>query len=242
MSATETPTTATDPAATAVTATFTEPLRGTDMVETFTVIRGELGAPHLSVLPVLGDRGPQAEPLARTCAMLDSLYADRQPHGWRITSVPGKDSRAARIVLQSDVNVMADVIGHESDGDRGPVLTSIVGPISLAAGVHVHNAKNCSPITVPGASYFSLGAPGSQSSSVTWHAIRKAAASSSIWTKASCSACWTARFPPRAATAPCVPSGARKCATPSPTLSRRAATRARQRWPSPRVVRSSVGA
>lgn len=141
MSATETPINATDPAATAVTATFTEPLRGTDMVETFTVIRGELGAPHLSVLPVLGDRGPQAEPLARTCAMLDSLYADRQPHGWRITSVPGKDSRAARIVLQSDVNVMADVIGHESDGDRGPVLTSIVGPISLAAGVHVHNGE-----------------------------------------------------------------------------------------------------
>lgn len=141
MSATETSSTATDPADTAVTATFTEPLRGTDMVETFTVIRGELGAPHLSVLPVLGDRGPQAEPLARTCAMLDSLYADRQPHGWRISSVPGKDSRAARVVLQSDLNVMADVIGHESDGDRGPVLTSIVGPISLAAGVHVHNGE-----------------------------------------------------------------------------------------------------
>ncbi|PZP37855.1 MAG: hypothetical protein DI613_00815 [Kocuria rhizophila] len=131
----------TSPAATALTATFTQPLRGTDMVETFTVIRGELGAPHLSVLPVLGDRGPQAEPLARTSAMLDSLYADRQPHGWRITSVPGKDSRAARHVLHSDLNIMADVIGHESNVDRGPVLTSIVGPITLAAGVHVHNGE-----------------------------------------------------------------------------------------------------
>lgn len=133
--------TVTSPAATALTATFTQPLRGTDMVETFTVIRGELGAPHLSVLPVLGDRGPQAEPLARTSAMLDSLYADRQPHGWRITSVPGKDSRAARHVLHSDLNIMADVIGHESNVDRGPVLTSIVGPITLAAGVHVHNGE-----------------------------------------------------------------------------------------------------
>ncbi|PBB08836.1 hypothetical protein CKW39_06955 [Kocuria sp. WRN011] len=131
----------TSPAATALTATFTQPLRGTDMVETFTVIRGELGAPHLSVLPVLGDRGPQAEPLARTSAMLDSLYADRQPHGWRITSVPGKDSRAARHVLHSDLNIMADVIGHESNVDRGPVLTSIVGPITLAAGVHAHNGE-----------------------------------------------------------------------------------------------------
>lgn len=133
--------TVTSPAATALTATFTQPLRGTDMVETFTVIRGELGAPHLSVLPVLGDRGPQAEPLARTSAMLDSLYADRQPHGWRITSVPGKDSRAARHVLHSDLNIMADVIGHESNVDRGPVLTSIVGPITLASGVHVHNGE-----------------------------------------------------------------------------------------------------
>lgn len=133
--------TVTSPAATALTATFTQPLRGTDMVETFTVIRGELGAPHLSVLPVLGDRGPQAEPLARTSAMLDSLYADRQPHGWRITSVPGKDSRAARHVLHSDLNIMADAIGHESNVDRGPVLTSIVGPITLAAGVHVHNGE-----------------------------------------------------------------------------------------------------
>ena len=129
------------PAAHAVTATCPEPLRGTDMVETFTVLRGELGAPHLSALPALGDRGPQAEPLARTCAMLDSLYADRQPHGWRITSVSGKDSRLAHQLLRSDVNVMADVLGHESGGDRGPVLISIVGPVSLAAGVHVHNGE-----------------------------------------------------------------------------------------------------
>ena len=141
MSAPDTSATAGGPAATAVTATFTAPLRGSDMVETFTVIRGELGSPHLSVLPVLGERGPQAEPLARTAAMLDSLYADRQPHGWRITSVPGKDSRAAHHVLHSDLNIMADVIGHESDSDHGPVLISIVGPVSLAAGVHVHNGE-----------------------------------------------------------------------------------------------------
>lgn len=125
----------------AVTATTVAPLRGTDAVETFTVIRGELGAPHLSCLPILGERGPHAEPLARTCAVLDSLYADRQPHGWRITSVPGRDSRAAHQLLRSDLNAMADVIGHESDGDRGPVLVSLVGPVTLAAGVHLHNGE-----------------------------------------------------------------------------------------------------
>ena len=35
----------------AVTATLTRPLRGTDLVETFTVLRGELGAPHRAAVP-----------------------------------------------------------------------------------------------------------------------------------------------------------------------------------------------
>lgn len=130
-----------DPAASAVTAALGWPLRGTDMLETLTVLRGELGAPHLSELPVLPDRGPHAEAEARTCAMLDSLYADRQPHGWRITSTPGQDSRAARHLLNSDLNVLADVLGAESGGDRGPVLISLVGPVSLAARVHLHNGE-----------------------------------------------------------------------------------------------------
>ena len=55
----------------AVTATLTRSLRGTDLLETFTVLRGELGAPHLATVPLLPERGPHAELAARTCAVLD---------------------------------------------------------------------------------------------------------------------------------------------------------------------------
>lgn len=130
-----------EPSDTAVTATLTRPLRGTDMVQAVSVIRGELGSPQLSVLPVLGDRGPRAQEPARTCAVLDSLYADRQPHGWRLSSVPGADSRAASALLSSDLNVLADVIGAESGADRSPVAVSFVGPVTLAATVHLHNGE-----------------------------------------------------------------------------------------------------
>lgn len=125
----------------AITATLTRALRGTDFPETFTVLRGELGAPHLSTVPLLPERGPHAELAARTCAVLDSLYADRQPHGWRISGVHGDDSRRARQQLTSDLNVVADVLGAESGADTGPVAFSLLGPVSLAATVHVHNGE-----------------------------------------------------------------------------------------------------
>ena len=125
----------------AVTATLTRPLRGTDLLETFTVLRGELGAPHLSPVPLLPDRGPHAELAARTCAALDGLYADRQPHGWRLGGVPGDDSRRARALLAGDLNMVADVLGAESGADTGPVLFTVLGPVSLAATVHVRNGE-----------------------------------------------------------------------------------------------------
>ncbi|MFI7483319.1 hypothetical protein ACH9EU_13015 [Kocuria sp. M1R5S2] len=111
---------------------------GTDAVESVTLLRGELGAPHLSFLPVLPARGPAAEPVARTAAVLDELHADRQPHGLRVSGVPGKDSRAARALLASDVNVLADVIGAESGTDDAPVKTQLVGPLTLSARLHLH--------------------------------------------------------------------------------------------------------
>ena len=125
----------------AVTATLTRPLRGTDLVETFTVLRGELGAPHRAAVPLLPDRGPHAELAARTCAVLESLHADRQPHGWRVTGVAGDDSRQARGLLASDLNAVADVLGAESGADSAPVVLTLLGPVSLAATVHVRNGE-----------------------------------------------------------------------------------------------------
>lgn len=129
------------PTGDAVTATLTRPLRGTDLPETFTVLRGELGAPHLSAVPLLPERGPHAELAARTCAVLEELHADRQPHGWRVSAVPGDDSRRARALLAADLNMVADVLGAESGADTGPVLLTLLGPVSLAATVHVRNGE-----------------------------------------------------------------------------------------------------
>jgi|GEM_PF-4306480 len=56
----------------AVTATLTRPLRGTDVVETFTVLRGELGDPHRAAVPVLPERGPHAELAALHLADADA--------------------------------------------------------------------------------------------------------------------------------------------------------------------------
>ncbi|WP_101852023.1 hypothetical protein [Kocuria flava] len=121
-----------------VTGTALGVLPGTDVLEAVTLVRGELGAPHLSFLPVLPDRGPVAGPVARTAAVLEELHADRQPHGWRVSGTPGKDSRAARALLGSDVNVLADVVGAETGPDDAPVKTQLLGPVSLAAELHLH--------------------------------------------------------------------------------------------------------
>jgi hypothetical protein len=127
-----------DPDVPHVTGTALGSMPGTDVVESVTLLRGELGAPHLSFLPVLPARGPAAEPVARTAAVLEELHADRQPHGLRVSGVPGKDSRAARALLASDVNVLADVIGAESGTDAAPVKTQLLGPLSLTAQLYLH--------------------------------------------------------------------------------------------------------
>ncbi len=127
-----------DPDVPGVVGTALGTMPGTDVLESVRLLRGELGAPHISFLPALPARGAAAQPLARTAAVLDELHADQQPHGLRVSGVPGKDSRAARALLAGDVNVLADVIGAESGPDDAPVKTQLVGPLSLAAGLHLH--------------------------------------------------------------------------------------------------------
>lgn len=128
----------TDPDVPHVVGTALGAMPGTDVLETVTLLRGELGAPHISFLPSLPARGAAADPVARTAAVLDELHADRQPHGLRVSGVPGKDSRAARALLAGDVNVLADVIGAESGPDDAPVKTQLLGPLTLAARLHLH--------------------------------------------------------------------------------------------------------
>ncbi len=123
-----------------VTATAPGTWPGTDPLEAAKTIRGELGEPHLPFLVELPARGVGADPVGRTAAMLVDLPVDLQPHGWRLVDRPGIDSRRADSLLSRDINTLADVIGvEEAPGSR--LKVSLQGPLSLAAGLHLHNGE-----------------------------------------------------------------------------------------------------
>lgn len=122
-------------------ATVVGALPGTSALEAYSVLRGELGAPHRSGLLPLPQRSAVADDLPRTVAVLTELWCDLQPHGWRLQRHDSKESRAARSLLASDLNVLADVIGAESDGDLEPVTTQLLGPTTLAARLHLHGGE-----------------------------------------------------------------------------------------------------
>lgn len=122
-------------------ATVVGALPGEALIEAVSTLRGELGAPHRSGLPPMPQRGASAETVPRTVSVLTELHCDLQPHGWRIQRHDSKDSRAADSLLAGDLNVLADVIGAETGGDREPVSTELLGPATLAARLHLHNGE-----------------------------------------------------------------------------------------------------
>jgi len=123
-----------------VTATGLGSWPGDDPVEAAKIIRGELGSPHLPFLAELPDRGVGSDALGRTATLLEELAVDVQPYGWRLVDRPGKDFRRAASALATDINVLADVAGME-DNPAAEIKVQLVGPLSLAAGLHLHNGE-----------------------------------------------------------------------------------------------------
>ncbi|MBP3044587.1 hypothetical protein KKR91_12535 [Arthrobacter jiangjiafuii] len=128
------------PASTTVTATALGSWPGTDPAEATRIIRGELGDPHLPFLVELPARGPGADALGRTAALLVDLAVDVQPHGWRLVPRPGKDHRRAVSLLGQDINALADVAGVEERPGKA-LKVSLRGPLSLAAGLYLHSGE-----------------------------------------------------------------------------------------------------
>lgn len=122
------------------TATALGPWPGLDPVEATRIIRGELGSPHLPFLAELPDRGVGADAIGRTASLLVDLAVDVQPHGWRIVDRPGRDLVRARSALSTDINVLADIAGEE-DSAVDEFKVQLRGPLSLAAGLHLHNGE-----------------------------------------------------------------------------------------------------
>ena len=127
-------------APTEVTATGLGPWPGDDPLEAARIIRGELGRPHLPFLAELPDRGVGSDALGRTASLLAELAVDVQPYGWRLVDRPGNDFRRAASALATDINILADVAGAE-DTPAADIKVQMVGPLSLAAGLHLHNGE-----------------------------------------------------------------------------------------------------
>nr|WP_260219909.1 methionine synthase [Streptomyces gossypii] len=85
----------------------------------------------LPYLPELPARGPGADMTGRTAGMLAELYVQLEPSGWRLSDRPGRDTRRARSWLREDL----DALEEFTQGYRGALKVSVVGPWTLAAAL-----------------------------------------------------------------------------------------------------------
>jgi methionine synthase II (cobalamin-independent) len=104
-------------------------LPGADPAEAVRLVLGEL--PDFPHLPELPGRGPGADLIGRTAALLVDVAVDLTPAGWRLVPRPGLDLRRAHDFLERDLDALADV----ADGYTGPFKVQAAGPWTLAAGL-----------------------------------------------------------------------------------------------------------
>lgn len=103
----------------------------TDPREAAAVVAGELlDLPHLPELP---GRGPGADMVGRSAALLVDLHVDLQPSGWRLVDRPGLDERRARSYLSHDLDEMEAAC----QGVAGPVKLQVAGPWTAAAALRL---------------------------------------------------------------------------------------------------------
>ena len=105
------------------TATGIGSMPGENPMEAAQLIHDEL--PDLPYLAELPGRGPGADMIGRTAALLVDIPVEVIPRGWRIADHPGRDMRRARTMLSSDLDAMEEVL----DGYQGPMKIQLAGPM-----------------------------------------------------------------------------------------------------------------
>ena len=110
-------------------ATGLGPMPGTDPDEAIAVVLGEL--PNLPHLPELPARGPGADLVGRTAALLIDMPVETTATGWRLAERPGRDMSRAGGMLSSDLDAMEAATG----GYSGVFKIQLCGPWTLAASV-----------------------------------------------------------------------------------------------------------
>jgi hypothetical protein len=99
-------------------------------MEAARVIAGEL--PDLPYLAELPNRGPGADIIGRTAALLVDISVELAgPRGWRIAERPGRDLGRARSMMSFDLDAMEEVL----DGYAGLLKVQLAGPWTLAATI-----------------------------------------------------------------------------------------------------------
>ncbi|MGY1808091.1 methionine synthase [Blastococcus sp. SYSU D00669] len=104
-------------------------LPGADPHEAVRLVLGEL--PEFPHLPELPGRGPGADLVGRSAALLVDVAVDLTPAGWRLVPRPGVDLRRAHDLLERDLDALTEV----ADGYAGPLKVQAAGPWTLAAGL-----------------------------------------------------------------------------------------------------------
>jgi len=108
-------------------------LPGTSAQEAAQVVAGEF--PHALFMPVLPERGPGADPVGRTAALLSAISSDFStsviPSGWQISRTPGIDMQRAHDFLRQD----QDAIEEHAQGFAEQFTATVVGPVSWCAKV-----------------------------------------------------------------------------------------------------------
>jgi methionine synthase II (cobalamin-independent) len=102
---------------------------GEDPAQTLRMVLGEL--PGLPYLPELPARGPGADLIGRTAALLVDVAVDLTPAGWRLVPRAGLDLRRAKDLLERDLDALTEL----ADAYTGPFKVQAAGPLTLAAGL-----------------------------------------------------------------------------------------------------------
>ncbi|HEY0716796.1 MAG TPA: methionine synthase [Streptosporangiaceae bacterium] len=104
---------------------------GTDPAEAIQAVVDEL--PGFPFLPELPARGPGADLIGRTVALLTGFPVETTTGGWRLADRPGRSMRAAQSMLSSDLDAMEEQLA----GYQGPLKISLAGPWTLAASIEL---------------------------------------------------------------------------------------------------------
>lgn len=111
---------------------------GTEPLEAQLTVLGDLtdvpdGVLGIPFLPVLAQRGPGADPVGRTAALLDQMPVELGPHGWRLADHGGIDAERADAVRREDLDALA-ISASSYDGE---LAVPVVGPWTLSAALYL---------------------------------------------------------------------------------------------------------